>query len=113
MKKGWIGVDLDGTLAEWHGWGDGNIGEVIEPMRKRVMGWDKEGREVRIFTGRAGEDKEVIKIGKWLEDNGFPDFSVTNVKDHYMEEFWDDRAVAVERNTGRVISERKNFKKRR
>ena len=44
MKHGWIGVDLDGTLA-FHGeWlGHTHIGEPIPLMLKRVKLWLSEG----------------------------------------------------------------------
>ena len=51
---GWIGVDLDGTLAEYHGWhDDGRIGKPILPMVARVKKWLAEGKEVRIVTERV------------------------------------------------------------
>lgn len=50
---GWIGVDLDGTLAG-SGTGQGaRIGKPVGPMMRRVRRWLSEGREVRIFTPRA------------------------------------------------------------
>lgn len=52
--SGWIGVDLDGTLAEYDGWkGPSHIGKPIEPMVARVKEWLKEGKDVRIFTARV------------------------------------------------------------
>lgn len=51
---GWIGVDLDGTLAEYHGWPpDGSIGAPIPAMIERVKQWLDEGKDVRIFTARV------------------------------------------------------------
>lgn len=48
---GWIGVDLDGTLAEYTGWhGPGHIGPPIPKMLDRVKNWLAEGVDVRIFT---------------------------------------------------------------
>lgn len=47
MNGGWIGVDLDGTLAEYHGWDDGRIGAPIPKMVQRVKQWLAEGKEVR------------------------------------------------------------------
>ena len=35
--SGWIGVDLDGTLAEYHGWNGGAIGEPVPAMLARVV----------------------------------------------------------------------------
>jgi hydroxymethylpyrimidine pyrophosphatase-like HAD family hydrolase len=105
----WIGVDLDGTLAEYNGFqGHDKIGPVIEPMKERVLRWIDAGIKVKIFTARASGDVAEIAqakhyISKWLEENGFPALEITNVKDYYMTELYDDRAVQVEFNTGRLI----------
>jgi hypothetical protein len=54
VSRGWIGVDLDGTLAKYDGWkGPLEIGEPIMPMVERVKAWLAEGLEVRIFTARV------------------------------------------------------------
>jgi hypothetical protein len=51
--SGWIGVDFDGTLAEYGSWqGPGHTGKPIPAMVERVKRWKEEGREVRIFTAR-------------------------------------------------------------
>jgi hypothetical protein len=51
--RGWIGVDLDGTLAHYHGWKHvGHIGDPVPEMLDRVKRWLAEGYEVRIFTAR-------------------------------------------------------------
>lgn len=108
MTKGWIGVDLDGTLAHYDGWkGVAHIGAPIPAMIERVRNWIAEGREVRIFTARVFNDVNGIAkrhILQWLWDHdlivdGEP-LDVTNVKDFAMVELWDDRAVQVEINTG-------------
>lgn len=50
---GWIGVDLDGTLAHYDGWkGADHIGAPVPAMVERVKAWLANGREVRIFTAR-------------------------------------------------------------
>ena len=52
-NKGWIGVDLDGTLAYYDQWrGEHHVGEPILPMLDRVKKWLSEGREVRICSWR-------------------------------------------------------------
>jgi hypothetical protein len=52
---GWIGVDLDGTLAEWKEPYDVlQIGPPIPAMIERVKDWLAEGQDVRIFTARVG-----------------------------------------------------------
>ena len=111
--SGWIGVDLDGTLAKYEDWIDiEHIGEPIPLMLDRVKDWLSKGIEVRIFTarmaggqGRAGAlgtDRVEKVIQDWLEKQGLPRLKVTNVKDFGMIELWDDRAVGVVFNTGLV-----------
>ena len=100
-SRGWIGVDLDGTLAHYDGWyGPAHIGEPIEPMIDRVRSWLEEGVEVRIFTARASVPEYVPFVKKWLEQNGLPPLTVTNQKDFDMISLWDDRCVEVECNMG-------------
>lgn len=125
--EGWIGVDLDGTLAEYHGWdGTGNIGKPIPAMVARVKGWLKEGIEVRIFTARlwplttihpdcdltefegslfmkAEAAQQAVKIREWCREHLGEVLSITTQKDYQMVELWDDRAVRVEINTGRRL----------
>jgi len=104
--SGWIGVDLDGTLARYDGWkGTGHIGEPLAPMLARTRAWLAEGRVVKIFTARVAvpepDRSKVIKaIHEWLETHGLPRLDITNVKDLAMEELWDDRAVQVAVNIG-------------
>lgn len=110
MNGGWIGVDLDGTLARYDGWrGIEHVGDPIPAMMERVRAWLAAGRTVKIFTARVcvpePEQSDVIKaIHGWLAHHGLPPMEVTNVKDFGMIELWDDRAVRVEINTGRVIA---------
>jgi hypothetical protein len=101
---GWIGVDLDGTLAFYDGWrGLEYIGAPIWPMMFRVFEWVCEGRTVKIFTARASDPEQVKYVRKWLEAVGLSTLEITNVKDFKMIELWDDRCVQVEPNTGRRI----------
>jgi hypothetical protein len=111
--SGWIGVDLDCTLAQYGGWVDElHIGEPIGPMVLRVKQWIKEGIEVRIFTARMhkgalnldGSVRDIEPVRKaiqdWTEKHIGHRLAVTNEKDYGMLEFWDDRAVRVRPNTG-------------
>lgn len=99
--NGWIGVDLDGTLAHYSGWkGIEHIGDPIPAMLERVKRWREHGYEVRIFTARAREPAAIPPIKRWLNENGLAGVQVTNIKDFDMIELWDDRAVRVEKNTG-------------
>lgn len=102
-KRKWIGVDLDGTLAEVSSNNLGGIGKPIPAMWSRVNMFLNEGNyDVKIFTARAGEQNEVNKIRNWLKENNLPALEVTNAKDKYMVAIWDDKAVRVERNSGKV-----------
>ena len=104
-KKGWIGVDLDGTLAMFDEWrGIEHIGEPIPLMLERVKKWLEEGQEVRIFTSRvtSGVEKCAAEsaIKKWCAKHIGGVLPITNVKDFDMIELWDDRSVQVIPNTG-------------
>jgi hypothetical protein len=105
--SGWIAVDLDGTLAHYDEWrGVEHIGEPVGAMLFRVRKWLADGREVRIFTARvSGPDGEIARahIEAWCEEHIGQRIPVTNVKDYAMTELYDDRAVQVEANTGRLI----------
>lgn len=97
----WIGVDLDGTLAEYTTWkGPNHIGKPVPRMLDRVNRWIKEGRLVKIFTARAAHPEQIPIIQDWLREQGLPDLEITNIKDWNMVELWDDRAITVEKNTG-------------
>lgn len=115
--RGWIGVDLDGTLAEYHGWNNGEIGAPIAPMVARVKRWLAAGRDVRIFTARVGlcgnyseaskrvdnqafADEQRVKITEWCVKHLGWALPVTAVKDFECIEIWDDRAVQLIPNTG-------------
>jgi len=101
----WIGVDLDGTLAKYNGFkGINIIGDPIPEMIDRVRRWIKNGKTVKIFTARVSYGKSAKKyIKQWLKDNNLPNLEITNIKDPNMTELWDDRAIRVQKNTGKRI----------
>jgi hypothetical protein len=99
----WIGVDLDGTLAK-HLDGEFDpekIGEPVPAMLRRVKRWLKSGKRIKIFTARAAEQGNTKPIKAWLKQHGLGDLEITNEKDPGCIKFWDDRAVAVEQDTGK------------
>jgi hypothetical protein len=98
--SGWIGVDLDGTLAVYDGWKDGAIGEPVPGMLFRVRKWLVDGVAVKCMTARASVPEEAAKVRAWLDSHGLEAVGVTDRKDFAMIELWDDRAVAVEPNKG-------------
>jgi hypothetical protein len=112
--NGWIAVDLDGTLAEYTHWvSETHIGPPIPRMVKRVKRWLKQGYDVRVFTARACRPlssheglKVRFAITNWCGEHIGQRLPVTNEKDYEMIEIWDDRAMAVEGNTGRKLGGR-------
>ena len=104
---GWIGVDLDGTLAKLkrtEKFDEVAIGAPIPKMVERVKAWRATGREVRIMTARAASLKPKVKqaIEEWCEKHLGEKLPITNEKDPYMLELWDDRAIGLEPDTGRI-----------
>ena len=109
--NGWYAVDLDGTLAEYHGWkGPTDIGAPIPAMVKRVKQWMAEGKEVRIMTARVspigGGDIGMARaaIHDWCLEHIGTVLFVTYKKDLHMYELWDDRAIQVRRNEGTPVT---------
>lgn len=103
---GWIGVDLDGTLAHYDGWhGADHIGEPIPKMLLRVRLWLSQGKQVKVFTARAAVPEQIPYVRKWLDELGLEEVGITNEKDFGMIELWDDRCVQVKINTGIPITE--------
>lgn len=110
----WIGVDLDGTLAEYHGWDGGKIGPPVPAMVARVRDWLAEGVRVKVFTARvalpatatgahATVKQQTEAIQDWCEKHVGCRLEVTCRKDFAMRELWDDRAVQVIANTGMPV----------
>lgn len=112
--SGWIGVDLDCTLAYYPTADPDGIGAPVPRMVDRVKAWLAEGIEVRIVTARVAvmgehsfaalsavaEQREAIEA--WCERHIGQKLQVTAQKDYGMVALYDDRAVQVERNTGRL-----------
>jgi hypothetical protein len=124
MSTGWIGVDLDGTLAFYDHWrGPHHIGQPIPAMLARVKQWISQGIEVRIFTARVESGTAAISMGrpatdhcanieeieahirKWCREHVGCELSITCKKDFGMIELWDDRCVQVIPNTGRTLAD--------
>ena len=102
--NGWIGVDLDGTLAHFDSSkGPEHIGAPVPAMATRVRKWLAEGREIRIFTARASVPALVRPVERWCERHFGVRLPVTNAKDFGMIELWDDRCVQVYPNTGQRV----------
>jgi hypothetical protein len=105
---GYIGCDLDGTLAvHEHGDTVETIGEPVPAMLARVKAWLAEGIEVRIITARVGatvtapeRSSQYQMIQDWCFEHLGTILRISAAKDYGMIALWDDRAVGVVRNTG-------------
>jgi len=113
MSNGWIGVDLDATLAEYTGWkGEKHVGAPVPAMLQRVKDWIAEGKTVKIMTARvSARDPEELSynvsiIQDWCVANGLPRLEVTCRKDYAMIELWDDRCKQVVPNTWESLEDK-------
>jgi hypothetical protein len=112
MSRGWIGVDLDGTLALAV---DGNkkfgpsyIGPPVPAMAARVKQWLDAGEDVRIMTARVCGAADIaaesrLAIDAWCLEHLGRVLPITNEKDYAMRALYDDRAVQVIENTGQLL----------
>lgn len=116
-EEPWIGFDLDGTLAySESGAAQGvPIGEPIAPIVALLKGYLARGWAVKILTARAHpvprqtlmEYRSIREeIEQWCLRHVGLILPITHEKGHRMKRLYDDRAVAVERNTGRIVSPR-------
>ena len=108
---GWIGVDLDGTLAKSVAAQSGEeIGPPIHSMVQLVKQWLEHGEDVRIFTARVNPNQGAFDaigarrhIEAWCQHHVGQILPVTHEKDWGMVLLFDDRAREVEHDTGRVV----------
>ena len=113
MNKAWVGFDLDGTAAVYDVWrGPTHIGAPIPETIARIKFILSTGMKVKIFTARVcstqtPKDIEVAKetIAKWTKEHIGVALEATSEKDWSMLEYYDDRAVQVVFNTGKVVGE--------
>jgi hypothetical protein len=100
----WIGVDFDGTLAHYdHYRGDDHTGAPVEPMVRLVRKLLHEGKTVKLFTAR----KPHPALRRWMQQHLGQVLEITNVKNPGMQVLLDDRAIGVERNTGKLDNEKR------
>jgi len=111
-KTGWIGIDLDGTLAEYNGWmGADHIGKPVESTCDFVRWLLSQGYDVRIFTARVGPlqgndysaQHAAIAIRAWCIKHLGRELPVTHEKDFHMQWLYDDRCTQVLKNQGKPV----------
>jgi len=117
--KGWIGIDLDGTLAHhyWNGrdvkFDPLRIGKPIPRMVEKVkIVLERHEFDVWIFTARVAppiDHVEELAIRTAIRDYTYDLFGepleATCVKDKECVAMWDDRARQVVFNEGRFVDE--------
>ena len=109
-EEEWVGFDLDGTLAKYHGWkGVEHIGAPVPAMVVLAYMLHKFGHKIKILTARVAprEGDDGSKARKYVQEwckkyLGFAP-EVTHLKDASMVALFDDRACAVEQNTGNIL----------
>ncbi len=105
-----IACDLDGTLAHHDTWrGIEHIGAPIAGTLDRVKAALARGWEVEVFTARVAEESEWNQprgrvaearrhIEQWCLLHVGRVLPVTAVKSGRFVEFWDDKAVSIQKN---------------
>lgn len=124
MKTRWIGVDFDGVLATWDcPWPEDwhATGEPIPKMVARVKRWIAEGEDVRIFTARMDGYHPIdgpvpvhlvrAVIEEWCLKHIGIILPVTNRKDYWCKAIYDDRAIRVGQDTGKIEGEEEPWRK--
>lgn len=120
----WVGMDLDSTLMYHEDEQAHEFGEPITAMTEIVHGYLRHGIAVRIFTARAYPwesstvarfkqehyENDIVPIKAWCQRVFGVDLPVTCMKTPHMIELYDDRAIAVEKNTGRTIHRRSGLR---
>lgn len=98
--SGWIGVDFDGTLCA-------ASGQPIPKMIERVKKFLAQGIEVRIVTARVNskmtfehKHNHCDYIMRWCLQHIGKTLPIQAEKDYDMVVLYDDRAIAVETDTG-------------
>lgn len=108
----YIGFDLDRTLAHYDHWrGAGHIGRPVKPMLDLVRRFLAAHTPCRVITARMAPDHTQEErdafIAAWNVWSMHHLGTVLTVQAHKcmkMLELYDDRCVAVEPNTGKILS---------
>lgn len=112
---GWVGFDLDRTLAYYSLEQKELIGEPIPHILELVKKLIHEGKDVRIFTARANIDSyngnhnlleyHLQLIREWCNTHIGKVLPITCSKDFNTEKIYDDIAVHVIPNKGKLVGD--------
>lgn len=107
--EGWIGFDFDGTLAEYTGWNNGELGKPILGMIVKAKQYLLAGYPVKIVTARVASDRDPewalsqkLKIQDWCSKYLGQVLEVTAEKNMGLIALYDDRAYRVINNKGHL-----------
>lgn len=111
---GWVAVDFDGTLAISIAasiMGDEKpLGEPVMAMVRLVIQWLCEGQKVCLFTARIAphaDNRDLMRIHKALQEWCLKHIGqvipITCIKEPGIRTIVDDRAIHVEKNTGKIV----------
>lgn len=111
---GYVGVDLDGTLAHYDPDKWPEIGEPIPKMLEVVKTLLSKGVQVRIVTARVAgaldkhgvpsyDKQAAFRVKEWLFKHVGQHLPVQFWKDFAMLELWDDCCIQVAKNEGTPI----------
>lgn len=97
----WIGFDFDGTLRSM------TTGEPVPKILEKVKAYLDQGIECRILTARVATKYPVSHIEStkqfitaWCVEHVGRALPITSEKDYDMAVLYDDRAIAVQTDTG-------------
>ena len=120
LPPGWVGTDLDGTLAEYteyKGWQ--HIGKPIPGVLNFIKKLRAAGIPVKIFTARCSSESRDVDgltfeqvekvIQDWTEEHLGERLPVTAEKGCSMICFLDDSAVQIDKNKGTLTAGPKGF----
>ena len=120
LPPGWVGFDLDGTIAqytEFKGWQ--HIGDPVPGFIYLIKKLRAAGITCKIFTARCSAESRAIDgltfeqvekvIQDWTEKYIGERLPVTAEKGCSMIFFFDDSAVQVDKNTGNLTAGSKGF----
>jgi hypothetical protein len=111
-KRYWIGFDFDSTLAMYHDHPE-KLGKPISGVIKIAKSYIKRGITCKVFTARAKDasSAQIKRIQDWTQKYLGKRLAVINEKDPFMIALYDDKAIQVEPNSGKVLGKEPKFLK--
>jgi hypothetical protein len=103
-KENIVSIDFDGVLSAYDGWcGEDITGKPIDGAKEFILNLVNSGYKPVVYTTRKPE-----LISNWLEEFGFPDIEVTNVKYPSLV-YIDDRCIKFDGNFSKLVHNLKEY----